>query len=458
MRVFFHTLGCKLNQAETEALAASFSRQGIEVAVGSQPPDVIIINTCTVTSKSEQKARRVIRGFSAQYPDALVIITGCYAQVEYEYLRANFTEHDHAVVVSQQHKDILLRLPDFLREHPEFTGSGRVQKQREIIRWLKEETPGSCDVFAFHTPSYNFHSRAFLKIQDGCNNSCAYCRVPLARGRSQSLEVERVQRRVAELVRSGFREIVLTGVNIGSYDSACYDLKLLLRKLLKSTRYVRFRLSSLEPESIDDELCEVLADNRVCAHFHLPIQSGAEKVLKAMRRRSSPETIRRAAALLHRARPDALLTADVITGFPGESQKDFMDTATLIKEIGLHKLHVFPFSARPGTTAFTMENKLPSAVIKERSMMLLELSRKLYSAYLLHHKGRQVAMVLERKMNGAGWQGSGENSVKYRLTQIPPMLELGKGMLVAARAAEVNPDMTCNALFLSVEENPPLFI
>ncbi len=459
MKALFHTLGCKLNQVETEAIASAFIKQGIGLAPPAQQPDIIVINTCTVTSKSEQKARGVIRRFLARYEDALIIITGCYAQVEYRYLLYNFTKPYHALVIPQEQKHLLLDLPGFLAGRPAFAAMGRTQKYEELRRRFDDHSgpaAGPQDRFAFHTPAYHFHSRAFLKIQDGCGNACAYCRVPMARGRSRSLAPEQVLERVEQLVQAGFREIVLTGVNIGDYRADGYTLKRLVGELLDATSHVRFRLSSLEPDIIDPALCAVFAHERICPHFHLPLQSGSNRVLAAMRRRSGAADIRRAVSLLREVKPDAFLAADIITGFPGESDEDFEDTERLIGALGLHKLHVFPFSARPDTAAYTLKPRVPSDIIKQRSRRLLELSRTLYKKYLASCTGRRVSVVLEQRMKGGSWQGSCEHSLKCRLYGTSGA-RLGQGILVTAHVAGRDGDTALKADFLAVDRNLPVF-
>jgi threonylcarbamoyladenosine tRNA methylthiotransferase MtaB len=295
--------------------------------------EVYLINTCTVTGKSEQKARRFIRGLACRRPAALLLVTGCYAQLEgaaIESLGPNVT------VVSQADKSLLLDLPRRLQEQ----GTGaRIEK-------------GSPDPFAFQVQRYSFHSRAFLKIQDGCDHRCAYCRVPLARGGSLSLDPELAVRRAGLLEQAGYREVVLTGVNLSAWRHGGEGLGELLERLLISTAGIRLRLSSLEPETIKPALVQALRHPRVCPHFHLPVQSGSDRLLAAMRRRYRAEQVRRAVGLLRGARAEPFLAADLIAGFPGETEEDFRATFELAESLGFAKLHVFPFSPRPGTARF----------------------------------------------------------------------------------------------------------
>jgi threonylcarbamoyladenosine tRNA methylthiotransferase MtaB len=456
MRALFYTLGCKLNQVETEAVASQFKANGIQLSKEKQPPDIIIINTCTVTSKAEQKARRIIRRFLKQYPEALLIITGCYAQVEYDYLRKTFDINQQVPVIPQAQKFLLLKLPHILKQYPDFTSASRHEKYARINRFLNKDVKTDHDVFAFHTCDYNFHSRAFLKIQDGCDNFCAYCRVPFARGRSVSLDPLLVVRRVEQLIHKGFREIVLTGVHITAYKYGLYDLSRLVSILLKSTKHVRFRLSSLEPEDINTRLCRVLEHDNICPHFHLPIQSGSAKILSAMRRKATPRSIARAVKLLRRVKPGAFIAADIITGFPGETNEDFQATCSLIKELHLNKLHVFPFSPRPDTRAFNMTGRVASYEIKQRSHCLLQLSCKLLEEYLNPWPGKEIFIILEHKLTGDSWQGTSAHSIKCRIKGTANV-RLKAGMVVRARVEGINSDHSCTAGFLAVDECEPLF-
>ncbi|MBN1798826.1 MAG: tRNA (N(6)-L-threonylcarbamoyladenosine(37)-C(2))-methylthiotransferase MtaB [Spirochaetales bacterium] len=456
MRALFYTLGCKLNQVETEALASFFKANGIELSKALQVPDIIIINTCTVTSKAEQKARRVIRQFLKQYPEALLIITGCYAQVEYEYLRLTLFKDQEAAVIPQAEKDILLELSGVLGQYPDIAAWSRNEKYDQLNRFLQAKKNTDHDVFAFHTKDYSFHSRAFLKIQDGCDNFCAYCRVPFARGRSVSLDPEIILRRTRQLVQAGFREIVLTGVHITDYKSASHNLTRLISMLLKCTRHVRFRLSSLEPEDIDEELCRVLDHENICPHFHLPVQSGSARVLAAMKRKATPQSITRSVKLLRDVKPDAFIAADIIVGFPGETQEDFEATRKLVSDLRINKLHVFPFSPRPGTQAFNMRGRVISAEIKRRSRWMLELSESLLAEFLTSWPGKEVCLILEQKLPAADWQGTSAHSIKCVIREAAHA-RFKSGMLVNACVTDVTSNKQCTARLVAVDKHESLF-
>ncbi|MDR3201160.1 MAG: radical SAM protein, partial [Spirochaetales bacterium] len=324
MRAGFYTLGCKLNQSETEALADAFRRAGHTAAGMDEPADLYILNTCTVTSKSEQKARRALRKILAECAASPVIVTGCYAQLEKERLREEFGPR--VFVLGLEEKALLLDLPPLLSGMaadcgPDILGSFFAQNH----------ATGPDGKFRFSAARCSFHTRAFLKIQDGCDNRCAYCRVCLARGPSASLDAEEVLRRFRALEAEGYREIVLTGVNLMSYKSGDADITGLLEKLVaappgENSAPARIRISSLEPEGITESLARVLSHPRVCPHFHLPLQSGSDAVLRAMARRYTRATVIQATGLLRAARRGAFIAADIITGFPGESAEDHAQT------------------------------------------------------------------------------------------------------------------------------------
>ncbi|MQY77276.1 MAG: tRNA (N(6)-L-threonylcarbamoyladenosine(37)-C(2))-methylthiotransferase MtaB, partial [Spirochaeta sp.] len=384
MKAAFYTFGCKLNQLETEALASSFRGQGFSIVKVNQQADFYIINTCTVTSKSEQKARRLIRNLARSHPQARLIVTGCYAQMNESGLAGLA---DNLIVVSQSRKDILLDLPGLLRSQ---AGDPVDLKQLPVISPARENS-----VFRFQVEQFSFHSRAFLKIQDGCDYGCAYCRIPLARGGSVSLNPEEALSRAVKLEKNGYREVVLTGVNITSYNCRGWTLPELIEGFLKATSSMRLRLSSLEPEMINEQLVEALSDERVCPHFHIPLQSGSDRVLMLMGRRYKAKRVSRAVDLLRKVKPEAFLAADVLIGFPGENEDDFQATRELIEELRFSRLHVFPFSPRPGTAAEKMKEHTPERIRDQRVKELISLSKELLGRYKQRFLGRRVEAILE---------------------------------------------------------------
>lgn len=433
-RVAFHTFGCKLNQFESEALASSFRAKGFVVVRADEEADVYVVNTCTVTSRADHKARSLIRGLARENPRAPLLVTGCSAQMEALALSALAA---NVVVIPQSEKSRLLALPGTLAKTLD-AGDDPAARLRNS---LKAGPPG--DPFAATVTDFSFHTRAFLKIQDGCDCHCAYCRVPLARGQSVSLDLEEVLRRAAELESHGRREIVLTGVNISAWRASGTNLPGLLRRLLRATSRARFRLTSIEPESITDELAEALADTRVCAHFHIPIQSGSDPVLDRMRRRYRAVQVREGVRLLREARGDPFIAADLLVGFPGETVDDFCATRKLVLECDLAALHVFPFSPRPGTAAASMNPVVPERIRRERVRTLAALSQELSSAYTRRWVGREVDVLLEGK-SGTRTQGVSGNYLRVAVNGAP--VEAVPGRMVRAALNIGYP--TCAARFL----------
>lgn len=413
MRLYIYTLGCKLNQCESEALASAFRDQGFSLVSSGDEADLYIVNTCTVTSKAEQKARRMIRQYARLHPRAVVLITGCYAQLDREELTLIAPR---VRLIPQDEKDLLLGLPEFLRDNaPKGVPLEGEILLSEVDRFLAGlGGPADSDPFAFRVDTFQFHSRAYLKFQDGCNNRCAYCRTTLARGASVSLPWPEMARRIGELEGHGYREIVLTGVNITSYRWEELDFTALLEKIAGTAPTARIRLSSLEPETITPALAKVLASPVFCPHFHIPVQSGSDAVLKRMRRKNNADRIRQALGLLREAKGDPFIAADVIVGFPGETDEEFRETRNLLEELDFSELHVFPFSPRPGTEAETMRPMIPERISRERAGLLGTLSERQHQRYEERQTGRKLSFLLERPVEGADgpWWGTSENYLK----------------------------------------------
>jgi threonylcarbamoyladenosine tRNA methylthiotransferase MtaB len=440
MRIGFHTFGCKLNQYETESLASSFRDSGHTIVGPADDADVYVLNTCTVTGRADHKARAAVRAMSRRSPGALLIVTGCSAQLEAEALSAL---GDNVLVVPQSRKGELITVAEGV------AAGGDVRAELQALARSSPTSPP--DPFAFRAGALSFHTRAFLKIQDGCDGLCAYCRVPSARGGSVCLDPEEAVRRAAGLESQGHREIVLTGVNISSYDSAGVRLPGLVRRMIDSTRAARFRLSSLEPEALTRELAAVLADDRVCPHFHIPVQSGSDRVLSRMRRRYRASRVTEGIALLREAKEDPFIAGDFIAGFPGETDSDHAETLRLAETIRFAALHVFPFSPRPGTAAASLTPRVPERLRDERAGQLLALSRAMSASYARAWTGRVVDVLLEsEKGRGApakkaGVRGVAANYLKVSVSGAPPK------EAVAGRIARVRitaPGETCKAAFI----------
>lgn len=428
MRVAVYTLGCKLNQCESEAIADSFREQGFDVVhPGESGIDLYVVNTCTVTSKAEQKARRMIRKFSAAREErgeggdsshAEVIVTGCYAQMEADDISAL---DDHVTVVSLDNKAGLLTLPEHLS-----AGLGSGLSLRDAVRYLISGTRNDqqdekilLDKFAYSAKTFTAHARAFLKIEDGCDNTCAYCRVTIARGPAVSLDLYEVVSRAQDLEASGYAEIVLTGVNITAYRSHGQYLGGLLQTLLDQTQYVRFRLSSLEPDMVDDRLLAVIADNRVRPHFHIPVQSGSDRILKSVRRSYTAEDVRHLVDRLKAIKDDPFIAADVISGLPTETDVDARMTYDLLADSGFSQIHVFPFSPRPGTELYAAAGHVTESLRDSRAEELRSLSRLLHERYISSWDGRAVEAVIEFILSQGTATALTENYLSVRITGIP---------------------------------------
>ena len=438
-----YTLGCKLNQLETEAITDAFSCEGFTLVPfdqGSQEhpdsldapkPDIIVINTCTVTSMAEQKARRIIRKQLRQYPGACLIVTGCYAQMERAALAAleddaknlspNNDKPQRLFVVPGEKKDRILDLGRFL--------AGREAVPELLASWLGSLASvepcsveqGSADgAFRFRPENFASHSRAFLKIQDGCDRCCAYCRVSLARGKSRSLGAEEVLARLRALERRGFAEAVLTGVNISQYrdfGTALPGLAGLLSFLLEGTEAIRLRLSSIEPDELTQEFIRVVENPRIRPHFHLSLQSGSAEILAKMGRSYSPQDIEKAVKRLRSVRNDPFLACDIIAAFPGESAAEFDKTLALCGGIGFAWIHAFPFSPRPGTAANAFPGRVSEREAARRVELLTELGRKGRADYIRRWEGKEAEAIVE---SGKGEQEGfipalTENYLKLRI-------------------------------------------
>lgn len=456
------TLGCRLNQVESESFAAlcvdaGFSiynetsgvismNGGINTASLAAAPQFIkkkamclnvglsadavmlcLVNTCTVTGKAEQKARRLIRGLTKEHPYTVILVTGCYAQLEAAEIEAL---HPHVIAFPGRQKDLLISVPAFFAElvrscsYPDtafflsglrtylcgLTETAEIQPKQlsgnatsaseipaaESRLWNLSAKPK--ELFALSSSRFLFHSRALLKIQDGCNNACAYCRIRLARGRAQSLPAEEVINRLKHIEAAGIPEVTLSGVNLSQYSSGEDDFAGLLARILQSIG-IRIRISSLYPDRIDAAILPLLAHPLICPHFHLSVQSGSDTILKAMHRRYTRDTVYEAVAALRRVKNNPFIGVDIITGFPGETEADFEDTYRMCRELRFAGIHAFPFSARPGTEAWNMQPKVPERIAGQRVKKLAELAEKQALDYRHSWHGQLVYGVMEAPHN-----------------------------------------------------------
>jgi threonylcarbamoyladenosine tRNA methylthiotransferase MtaB len=389
LKFSIHTLGCKVNHSESDLIEANLKRAGWSVSELSEHPDYSIINTCTVTAKSDYQSRQLIR--RALKTASKVIVTGCYSQVRPEEIMAI---DENVEIVDSKNK---LKIVSILLKNNEIS----------------------------ITNISNSRSRPYLKVQDGCNFSCSYCIVPAARGRSRSIDIYKAIKFAKEIEASGYKEIVITGIHLGTYG---YDLNpktnlsKLLKSLLKNTKIPRFRLSSLEISEIDSELIELLKEERICKHLHLPLQSGDDSILKRMNRIYSVKDYMTVIEFIIKNIPDISIGTDIIVGFPGEGEREFKNTKDLIEAIPFSYLHIFPFSKRPNTLAAKMTEQIIFSLKKKRVNELKNLSYKKKIAYMRSQIGKILDIIVEKKDINKTAIGTSGNYLKVKtiLNEYPP--------------------------------------
>ncbi|HEO8418588.1 tRNA (N(6)-L-threonylcarbamoyladenosine(37)-C(2))-methylthiotransferase MtaB [Niallia sp. FSL W8-0635] len=402
--VAFHTLGCKVNHYETEAIWQLFKQQGYERVEYENMSDVYVINTCTVTNTGDKKSRQVIRRAVRKNPDAVICVTGCYAQTSPAEIMA--IPGVDIVVGTQDRVKMLEYIAQFKQERQPINAVGNIMKNR-----VYEE---------MDVPAFTDRTRASLKIQEGCNNFCTFCIIPWARGLMRSRDPQDVIKQAQQLVDAGYKEIVLTGIHTGGYgsDMKDYNLANLLRDLEAQVKGLkRLRISSIEASQITDEVIEVLDKSKIIVnHLHIPIQSGSDTVLKRMRRKYTMEFFAERITRLKEALPGLAITSDVIVGFPGETEEEFMETYNFIKDHKFSELHVFPYSKRTGTPAARMDNQIDEEVKNERVHRLISLSDQLAKEYSSNYEGEVVEVIPEEVYkedgNGKLYVGYTDNYLK----------------------------------------------
>ncbi|GLJ02081.1 threonylcarbamoyladenosine tRNA methylthiotransferase MtaB [Bacillus sp. YKCMOAS1] len=381
--VAFHTLGCKVNHYETEAIWQLFKEAGYERKEYESKADVYVINTCTVTNTGDKKSRQVIRRAIRHNPDGVICVTGCYAQTSPAEIMA-IPGVDIVVGTQDRHK-LLGYIEEYRRERQPINGVGNIMKARVF-----EE---------LDVPAFTDRTRASLKIQEGCNNFCTFCIIPWARGLLRSRDPEEVINQAQQLVDAGYKEIVLTGIHTGGYgeDLKDYNFAKLLRELDERVIGLkRIRISSIEASQITDEVIEVLdQSDKIVRHLHIPLQSGSNTVLKRMRRKYTMEFFAERLTKLKKALPGLAVTSDVIVGFPGETEEEFLETYNFVKDHQFSELHVFPYSKRTGTPAARMEDQVDENVKNERVHRLIALSDQLAKEYASAYEGDVLEIIPE---------------------------------------------------------------
>jgi threonylcarbamoyladenosine tRNA methylthiotransferase MtaB len=384
-RVALDTLGCKLNQAETGLIARQLAEVGCRLVSPADAADIYILNTCTVTHIADRKSRHRLRLARRRNPNALLVAIGCYPQRDKEEL-ARIDGVGLAVGNGDK-----MRLVPLLRE------AGYLAK--------------TADTRLGGSPN-GLRNRALIKVQDGCDNFCTYCIVPLVRGRPRSLPADEIVSEAGARVAGGYKELVLTGTEIGCYSYDGLNLAGLAGRILSETAVGRLRLTSLQPPEIAPELVALWRNPRLCRHFHLSLQSGSDGVLKRMQRRYSAGDYQQAVSLIRSVVPEAAITTDVIVGFPGETEDEFRESHSFCQELGFARIHVFPFSPRPGTEAARLLGKVSAAVKKQRSEQMLALAEASAGSFQQRFLGQTMPVLWEQRSKGGIWSGLTDNYIR----------------------------------------------
>lgn len=397
LKVAFYTLGCKVNQYDTQVLIESFRSRGYDVVPFDEPADVYVVNSCAVTQRSVSRSKQALRSALRRNPNALLVMTGCFPQVCTQEALAL----DEARVISGTSGR--WRLVDMVET-----------ALRNGERVVSIEAPGTVEAPCGGLTHFEGRTRAFLKVQEGCQEFCSYCIVPYARGPMRSRPAPEVLAEAERLAEAGFREIVLTGTHLAAYRWQDVDLSSLLEQLGRVEGVYRIRLSSVEPLDVDERLIEVMASSpKVCHHLHLPLQSGSDEVLRKMNRKYDTAFFMRLVRRIRQAMPDIGITTDVMVGFPGETDEQFLQTVQFVRECGFSRLHVFRFSPRPGTPAACMPDQVRPEVKAERASAMIALGRELALAFAARFVGCVLdVLVEEERAEDGGLSGFTGNYIR----------------------------------------------
>ena len=380
-------LGCKVNQAESEAVAEAFADKGYEIKNIDEAADIYVINTCAVTNFGDKKSRQLLRKVKRLNPNAIVVASGCYAQVESDVVSA-IDEVDIVVGTKGRH-NIVDAVEKYIEDRQKVCLVGDIMHERDFEPISVRKLAG--------------RARAYIKIQDGCSQYCSYCIIPYARGPIRSRDEEDILKEVKNLALNGFKEVVLTGIHVASYgkDNHKTDLLSLIKRVNSIEGIERIRLSSVEPNIVTEEFARDLSQMpKVCNHFHLSLQSGCNKTLKAMNRRYDTEKYMDSVNLLRKYMPDCGITTDIIVGFPGETEEDFAQSCEFAKKVNFSKIHVFPYSPKKGTPAAAMKNQIPAEIKSKRANELIKISDEMEDEFIKKHIGKVIDILFEKSENG----------------------------------------------------------
>lgn len=398
LKVAFHTLGCKVNQHDSAIMAALFQDAGYDIVDFNETADVYVINTCTVTHLSDRKSRQMIRRAAGENPEATVVVCGCYAQTAKNELEA-LNEVDLIIGTNERHR-VVEAVEDFRANHVK---TAYMPDDEELF--VYEDLPHE---------RVSGMTRAYVKVQEGCDQFCAYCIIPYARGPLRSRSEEDTIAEINMLVEKGYKEVILTGIHLGAYgrgvkDQTC-DLTGLCRRILDETKIERLRLGSLEGIEVTDELIEMIADNpRMAQHLHLPLQSGCDRTLEAMRRPYDSEEFRNMMRSIRQRVPDIAITTDLMVGFPDETEEDFKESLVFCNDIAFANMHIFKYSMRGGTPAAAMTGQIDPQIKERRAKQMADVARKNKHEYEQRFVGKTLRILVEEQNKDGLWTGHSSN-------------------------------------------------
>ena len=387
--VAFYTLGCKVNQYETNAMEQQFIQNNYKIVENTEKADIYVINTCTVTNMADRKSRQMLRRVKEINQSAVIVVCGCYAQVAKTELE-QILEVDVILGINEKNKIVQI-VEEYLSSKNNIIEVADVSKQKEFLD--------------FGDVTYTEKNRAVIKVQDGCNMFCSYCLIPYARGRIRSRKIENVVSEIEKIAKQGIKEVVITGIHVASYGKDFENENIRLINLLEEINKIegieRIRLSSVEPTIVDEEFAQRLSKlEKICDHFHLSLQSGCDATLKRMNRKYTTARYKEATEILRKYYPSANFTTDVIVGFPGETDEEFDQTYQFLKEIGFYKMHIFKYSPRKGTVAEKLPDQVDGNIKEERSKKLIELSNNMQNEKNSQYIGKNVKVLFEEYENG----------------------------------------------------------
>ncbi len=382
-QIKFYTLGCKVNQYETEVLANNFVAEGFAVTEEEENADIFIVNSCTVTSEGDRKVRQLLRKIKRNNPNGILVLTGCYPQAFPE--EVSTFDYVNIITGTKNRSGVVSAVKEFLRDGKNIINIAPHQKGE--------------DFESGKSPEHQNRTRAFLKIQDGCENYCTYCIIPKSRGPIRSMNFEELRTQIINIANSGYKEIVLTGINLTSYGIGTdYRFIDAVRLACNTKGIERVRLGSMEPERLtENDIKEMATFKTLCPQFHLSLQSGSDSVLKRMNRHYSSSEYLQVVEYIKKYIKDSVITTDIIVGFPGETEEEFIETIDFVKTVDFAKIHIFAYSQRSGTAAANRTDQIPQNIKKERSHRLMKVEEELRHKYMQHLVGKTVSVLIEEK-------------------------------------------------------------